>query len=71
MTPEWAQVFTALTIGLLQCGLIAWGIQIMKASNASREETNKKAKANTEVLQGIARTLNSHTDAFEKMMKDK
>ena len=31
----------ALIVGMVQCGLIAWGIGIMRSSNNSREATNQ------------------------------
>ena len=35
-----AGVFVALFVGLLQCGLIAWGISKMDKNNENREASN-------------------------------
>jgi len=31
----------ALIVGMVQCGLIAWGIWVMRGSNKSRDATNQ------------------------------
>ncbi len=33
------QVGATLVVGLVQCALIAWGVSVMKGSNASRDAT--------------------------------
>ena len=48
-------------IGIAGLSLVAWGINEMRNSNIDR-------KANAEVLQGVARTLNAHTDALERLL---
>ena len=48
-------------IGIAGLCLVAWGINEMRNSNIDR-------KANAEVLQGVARTLNAHTDALERLL---
>ena len=74
-----------VVVSLLQTGLIAWGISLMKLSNEER-------KANTAILYGIAEdlkanaatlnanaaalnaqtaTLNTHTDALRKLLDEK
>ena len=48
-------------IGIAGLCLVAWGINEIRNSNIDR-------KANAEVLQGVARTLNAPTDALERLL---
>ena len=48
-------------MGIAGLCLVAWGIKEIRNSNIDR-------KANAEVLQGVARTLNAHTDALERLL---
>ena len=34
--PKWTEIIAAL-VGVAQCGLIAWGITLMRASNENRK----------------------------------
>ena len=71
MTAEWAQVLVSASIGLLQCGLIGWGLSLMRQSNVERQANTEVLKANAEVLQanaevlrGVAETLSAHTETL-------
>ena len=47
-SPHWtdvAGVFVALLVGGVQCGLIAWGIRIMRDSNLTRESRHTEVMA--------------------------
>ena len=47
-SPHWtdvAGVFVALGVGAAQCGLIAWGIRIMRDSNLTRESRHTEVMA--------------------------
>ncbi len=47
-SPHWtdvAGVFVALGVGVAQCGLIAWGIRIMRDSNLTRESRHTEVMA--------------------------
>ena len=47
-SPHWtdvAGVFVALGVGGTQCGLIAWGIRIMRDSNLTRESRHTEVMA--------------------------
>ena len=47
-SPHWtdvAGVFVALGVGGAQCGLIAWGIRIMRDSNLTRESRHTEVMA--------------------------
>ena len=48
--------------------LVAWGINEMRNSNIDRKANAEVLRANAEVLQGVARTLNAHTDALERLL---
>lgn len=48
----WGDLIT-LGIGLLQCGLIAWGIWVMRGSNESRAATNQLMIAQSKALADI------------------
>ena len=54
MTAEWAQVWVSAGIGLLQCGLIGWGLSLMGQSNTERRANTDMLQANTEVLRANA-----------------
>ena len=45
----------ALIVGMVQCGLIAWGIGIMRGSNKSRD--------------AVLETLSQHSRALERMLE--
>ena len=58
-------------LGLAGLALIAYGIHVMKGSNAERQ-------ANAEVLRGVANSLNSiattldtHTAALKKLLEER
>ena len=58
-------------LGLAGLALIAYGIHVMKGSNAERQ-------ANAEVLRGVANSLNSmaatldtHTEALKKLLEER
>jgi len=65
----WAQVFATLIVGLVQCGLIAWGLRQMgRASEernrqldimeaAQREQSRTQAEALGKIGEGIAELL--------------
>lgn len=62
--PHWADILAAIggvSVGIAQCGLIAWGIRVMKHSNDSREATTElmlqQAKALERMGAGIERLL--------------
>ena len=47
-SPHWtdvAGVFVALGVGVAQCGLIAWGIRVMRDSNLTRESRHEEVMA--------------------------
>ena len=47
-SPHWtdvAGVFVTLGVGATQCGLIAWGIRVMRDSNLTRESRHEEAMA--------------------------
>ena len=76
MTAEWAQVWVSAGIGLLQCGLIGWGLSLMRQSNTERRASTEMLQANTEVLRanaemlrGVAETLNTHADALRRLLE--
>ena len=43
----------ALIVGMVQCGLIAWGISEMRGSNKSREATNQMMIQQTKALERL------------------
>ena len=51
-------------IGLLQVGLIAWGIWLLSRSNAEQQAT-------ANVLKSVANTLNTHTTALQKLLEER
>ena len=54
--PAWTDIAgtaVAAIVGLGQCGLIAWGIKVMKGSNEIRTATMKALQAQGEVLADI------------------
>ena len=43
----------ALIVGMVQCGLIAWGISEMRGSNSSREATNQMMIQQSKALERL------------------
>ena len=64
-TPHWtdvAGVFVALLVGGAQCGLIAWGIRVMRDSNLTRESRHE------EVMTAFARRDKEDQQRHEEVM---
>lgn len=52
--PTWTDITTALAaVGVTQCGLIAWGIRVMRDSNQSRDATLTALKDQSQVLADV------------------
>ena len=57
---SWAaflQVGAALLVGLVQCGLLAWGISVMKESNKGRDATLTALRDQSQALADIGAAL--------------
>ena len=64
---SWAaflQVGAALLVGLVQCGLLAWGISVMKESNKSRDATLTTLGDQSQVLADIGQALRDQSKAL-------
>ena len=64
-SPHWtdvAGVFVALGVGVAQCGLIAWGIRVMRDSNLTRESRHE------EVMTAFARRDKEEQERHEEVM---
>ena len=59
----WAQVFVALVVGLVQCGLIAWGLRRMGIAS---EERNRQLDQQAEVLGKIGQALDHQGAALDR-----
>ena len=74
----WAQVFATLVVGLVQCGLIAWGLRQMgKASEernrqldimeaAQREQSQAMTQAFTQQGAAMTQALTQQGQALER-----
>lgn len=66
--PSWTDIVTALAavgIGLLQTGLIAWGLWQMRVSSRER---NRQLDAIAETQRVQMETLTLHTRALERLL---
>ena len=64
---SWAaflQVGAALLVGLVQCGLLAWGISVMKESNKGRDATLTSLRDQSQALADIGAALRDQSQAF-------
>ena len=71
---SWAaflQVGAALLVGLVQCGLLAWGISVMQESNKSRDATlttlgdqSQALRDQSQVLADIGKALRDQGQAL-------
>ena len=64
---SWAaflQVGAALLVGLVQCGLLAWGISVMQESNKSRDATLTTLGDQSKVLADIGQALRDQSKAL-------
>ena len=59
------QVGAALVVGLAQCALIAWGVSVMKGSNASRDATLVALQRQGEAFQHQQEALQRQGEAFQ------
>ena len=59
--PKWTEIVAA-SVGVAQCGLIAWGIWVMKGSNENRA-------AMTEMMIQQTKTLDIQTKALERLLE--
>ena len=59
------QVGATLAVGLVQCALIAWGVSVMKGSNASRDATLVALQRQGEALQRQGEALQRQGEAFQ------
>ena len=59
--PKWTEIVAA-SVGVAQCGLIAWGIWVMKGSNENRA-------AMTEMMIQQTKTLDMQTKALERLLE--
>ena len=64
------QVGATLVVGLVQCALIAWGVSVMKGSNASRDATlvqrqGEALQRQGEALQRQGEALQRQGEAFQ------
>ena len=59
------QVGATLVVGLAQCALIAWGVSVMKGSNASRDATLVALQRQGEALQRQGEALQRQGEAFQ------
>ena len=64
---SWAaflQVGAALLVGLVQCGLLAWGISVMKESNKGRDATLTSLRDQSRALADIGAALRDQSQAL-------
>ena len=64
---SWAaflQVGAALLVGLVQCGLLAWGISVMKESNKGRDATLTSLRDQSQALADIGAALRGQSQAL-------
>lgn len=59
----WAQVFATLVVGLVQCGLIAWGLWQMSQSGKRRDRAMDQQ---AETLGKIGQALDRQGAALER-----
>ncbi len=65
---SWAafmQVGAALLVGLVQCGLLAWGISVMKESNTGRDAILTSLRDQSQVLADIGAALRDQSQAYQ------
>ena len=69
----WAQVFATLVVGLVQCGLIAWGLRLMgKASDARNRQLDAMEAAQreqSEALGKIGLALDRQGEALAELLR--
>ena len=68
LTP--AELISSL-IGIAGLALIAYGIHIMKGSNAERQANAEVLKGVANSLNSIAATLDTHTEALKKLLEER
>ena len=65
--PTWTDITTALAavvVGVTQCGLIAWGIRVMRDSNQSRDATLIALKDQSQALADVGAALRDQGQAL-------
>ena len=59
----------ALIVGMVQCGLIAWGISEMRGSNKSRDATLKSLERQSKALELQNKSLEHQNKSLELQSK--
>ena len=62
----WARVFATLVVGLVQCGLIAWGLRRMSIAS---EERNRQLDQQAETLGKIGQALDRQGEVLAELLR--
>ena len=69
----YVQAWIALGVGVMQCGLIGWGVFVMQGSTASRDATLLALQNQGEALKNQGEALRDQREAFQnqgEVLKD-
>ena len=68
---ERASLAVPLFVGLLQCGLIAWGLSKLDKSNEGRDVLLTALKDQSSVLADIGAALRSQSAGIQELLKER
>ena len=71
---SWAaflQVGAALLVGLVQCGLLAWGISVMQESNKSRDATLTTLGDQSQALRDQSQALADIGAGIQELLRER